>query len=135
MIYLLDTSIVSRLMRRDEIVGRRLEGIGKQNTLSISAITRGEILYGIERLPEGKRRDALSAEAERQFAALVCEHITERSAAHYAVLKRNTEQAGTPLDENDLWIAATALSTGATLVVADSDFERLAGVPVENWLS
>jgi predicted nucleic acid-binding protein len=37
------------------------------------------------------------------------------------------------LDENDLWIAATALSVGAVLVTMDSDFERVEGLTVEDW--
>ena len=37
------------------------------------------------------------------------------------------------LDENDLWIAATALSVGAVLVTMDSDFRRVDGLRMEDW--
>jgi predicted nucleic acid-binding protein len=37
------------------------------------------------------------------------------------------------LDENDLWIAATALALYATLISRDSDFHYIDGLKVENW--
>lgn len=37
------------------------------------------------------------------------------------------------MDENDLWIAATALVLGAVLVTRDSDFRNITGLSVENW--
>jgi tRNA(fMet)-specific endonuclease VapC len=43
------------------------------------------------------------------------------------------ERGGLVLDENDLWIAATALELGAVLVTRDSDFQRIDGLTVENW--
>lgn len=95
---------------------------------------RGEILYGIERLATGKRRTDLERKATHLFAAIPCEPVPAAAADAYAGLKRGAERAGTPLDENDLWIAATATSLGATLVTADADFSRLPGfTPPENW--
>ena len=43
----------------------------------------------------------------------------------YASLKREQQRRGLPLDENDLWIAATALALGTTLVSGDSDFQLI----------
>lgn len=43
----------------------------------------------------------------------------------YAVLDSTCEAAGTPLGKNDLWIAATAIALGATLLTTDRDFDRL----------
>jgi predicted nucleic acid-binding protein len=38
------------------------------------------------------------------------------------------QRAGLPLDENDLWIAATALAIDATLVTRDTDFRSIEGL-------
>ncbi|TAJ77093.1 type II toxin-antitoxin system VapC family toxin, partial [bacterium] len=51
----------------------------------------------------------------------------------YAIIKSAAERQGTPLGENDLWIAATALSVGAVLVSMDSDFQRVNALKVEDW--
>ena len=43
-------------------------------------------------------------------------------------MKASQQRRGLPLDENDLWIAATALVLDATLVSRDGDFQAIAGL-------
>ena len=43
------------------------------------------------------------------------------------------ERKGLALDENDLWIAATALALGSVLISRDSDFQQIDGLMVEDW--
>lgn len=61
--------------------------------------------------------------------------VPKEAADYYASLKKHAEQQGTPLSENDLWIAATAMAFNAILVTADSDFQQIAGfgLQVEDW--
>jgi tRNA(fMet)-specific endonuclease VapC len=132
-VYLLDTTTFSYLMRDDPNVRARIGALSATDRLAISATVRGEILYGIERLPAGRRRQALEAKAQQLFGALPCEAVEAAVADGYARLKRTAEQAGTSLDENDLWIAATAHALGAVLVTADSDFSRLPVLTMEDW--
>ena len=74
---------------------------------------------------------AQSWKTGHQFlAAFRCEPIPERAADLYATLKLTRQQHGLTLDENDLWVAATALALGATLVSRDSDFARIEGLSV-----
>ena len=132
-LYLLDTSIFSHLMRDDPAVRARIAALTEADRLTVCSIVRGEILYGIERLPPGKRRQALEAKANQLFGAIGSEAVSPAAADPYAQLKRSAERSGSALDENDLWIAATAHSLGAILVTADRDFSRLAAVSVEDW--
>ena len=97
------------------------------------SIVRGENLYGIERLPEGKRREELEVKAAKIFKILPCEPIPEEAGDHYAKIKITRQRKGLILDENDLWIAATALALDATLISRDSDFHYIDGLKVENW--
>lgn len=99
----------------------------------ITTTVRGEILYGISRLPAGKRREALQARAEGLFGSIPCESLTSKAADHYASIKRDMASQGTSIAENDLWIAASALELGAVVVTRDRVFGRISGLPVEDW--
>jgi predicted nucleic acid-binding protein len=93
-------------------------------------IGRGEILYGLQRLASGRRRTELEEEAGKLFAILPCEPIPSSAGDFYASLKVSQERRGSRLDENDLWIAATALALGATLVNRDGDFQGIESLAV-----
>jgi predicted nucleic acid-binding protein len=66
----------------------------------------------------------------RFLEAFHCEPIPERAADLYANLKAARQQQGLALDENDLWVAATALALGARLVTRDADFAGIASLSV-----
>jgi predicted nucleic acid-binding protein len=67
------------------------------------------------------------------MAVLPSQPISDAIADHYAIIKATTQSKGLSLDENDLWIAAAALSLGATLVTRDSDFLRVDRLIVTDW--
>ena len=64
------------------------------------------------------------------LAAFRCEPVPEAAGDLYAVTKLARRQRGLALDENDLWVAATALALGATLVSRDADFAAIDGLRV-----
>lgn len=130
MTYLLDTNAVSDLMKGAPRIENWMAGLDPGDRVVTCTIARGEILFGITRLPPGRRRTELE-EAGRQFlAALRCESVPERAGDFYAAVKVARQRRGLTLDENDLWMAATALALGATLVSRDSDFGSINGLPV-----
>jgi predicted nucleic acid-binding protein len=133
MVFLLDSNAFSDLMRKHPRVEARLRTLQPADRVVICSIVRGEILYGLARLPDGRRRDDLTKQAEPLFAAIACEAVPESAADAYAKIKRNREQKGLALDENDLWLAATASALGATLVTRDSDFSGIEGLNVIDW--
>ena len=125
MTYLLDTSAISAIMRGDGKMASWLSSVGTDDRVVVCPVTRGEILFGLERLAAGKRRSDLEVKARILFAALACEPIPPGAGDHYAYVKVARQRRGLPLDENDLWIAATALAIGATLVTCDTDFREI----------
>ena len=130
MTYLLDTNAISDLMRGAPQIENWMAGLDRGDRVVTCAIVRGEILFGIARLPHGRRRTELE-ETGRQFLdAVHCEPVPERAGDVYAAVKLARQQRGLPLDENDLWVAATALTLGATLVSRDSDFAGIDGLRV-----
>ena len=134
--YLLDSSTCSLLMAHNLHVTAHLDSLSDVNDYVFTCtIVRGEILYGIQRLPIGHRRQVLENQVVNLFEELPCLVIPKETADYYATLKSQTEQLGTPMSENDLWIAATAMTFDTILVSADSDFQRIIefGLQVENW--
>jgi len=126
--YLLDTNVMSGLMREDARLESWLSSIGVDDRVVICSITRGEILFGLERLAQGRRRTELEEKALQFFEVLPCEPIPPAAGDRYASVKDSQQRRGLPSDENDLWIAATTLAINATLVSRDSDFQRIEGL-------
>jgi predicted nucleic acid-binding protein len=133
MVFLLDSNAVSDLMRRNVRIEARLTALGPNDKVVICPIVRGEILYGIARLPQGRRRENLTDQATALFATIVCEVVPGAAADTYAQIKLARQRQGLSLDENDLWIAATATALGATLVTRDDDFGSIPGLPTVDW--
>jgi len=133
MLFLLDSNAFSDLMRKNPRVEAQLAALGPNNKVVICPIVRGEILYGLSRLPQGRRREDLTKQAVPLFATIACELVPESAGDAYANIKRSREQQGLRLDENDLWIAATASALGATLVTRDSDFGSVEGLTTTDW--
>lgn len=133
MTFLLDTNAFSDLMREHPKVDARLASISSTHRVVICSIVRGEIRYGIECLPQGKRRQELEAKAVRLFEVLPCEPVPEAAGDYYARIKRTRQRKGLVLDENDLWITSTALALGAVLISRDSDLQQIDGLTVEDW--
>jgi predicted nucleic acid-binding protein len=133
MIFLLDSTTFSHLMRHHPRAETKLTALAPTDRVIICSIVRGEIRYGIERLPNGRRRDELTNLAAPLFTSIVCEPVPEAAGDAYATIKHTQRERGLVLDENDLWIAATASALGATLVTTDTDFQRISGLQTSDW--
>lgn len=133
MLFLLDTNAFSDLMREHPRIDAHLASVSLTDRVVICSVVRGEIRYGIERLVQGKRRQELEAKAAKLFAVVPCESVPEAAGDYYARIKLTRQQKGLVLDENDLWIAATALALGAVLISRDRDFQQIDGLTVNDW--
>jgi predicted nucleic acid-binding protein len=67
------------------------------------------------------------------FGPLVCLVVPATGADQDVAIKWETERQGTPLDENALWIAATARALEAVVVTTDSDFQQVSGLQTADW--
>ena len=133
MLFLLDTNVISDLMKRRPLTVARLGAIGVRDQAIICPIVRGEIFYGISRLSPGRWRDELHARANGVLASISCDPMPSGVADQYAEIKRAAELAGTPVADNDLWIAATAANLGATLVTRDLAFRHITSLVIQDW--
>jgi tRNA(fMet)-specific endonuclease VapC len=133
MLYLLDTNVISGLMRKRPEIRGRLAALAPSHDVVTCPIVRGEILFGIEKLPDGRRRQELAALATFVLADVPCESVPETAGDAYSQIKATRQRQGLTLDENDLWVAATAKALGAVLVSSDRDFAQVEGLTVEDW--
>lgn len=130
MTYLLDTNAISDLMRASAKLERWLAEMGPGNSLVTCPAVRGEVLHGIARLPAGRRRSDLEDAARVAFVRIPCVPTSCLAGDIYASVKPARQHSGRAMDENDLWIAATALALGATVVSRDGDFVGIDGLAV-----
>ena len=132
----LDTNVLSELMRSqpDTLVLRWI-GAYKATDLFITALTKAEILYGLELLPKGKRRAALKKAAISMFDLDFARRILpfdKDAAQKFAMVAANRKKIGRPISQIDAQIAAIALSHNATLATRNvSDFEEC-GIDIIN---
>ena len=128
-LYMLDTNTVSRLVKRDPMAMQRAMGVPIAS-LCISAITEGELLFGLAKRPEAKRLHT----AVREF--LRCVDVMpwdEGVAEHYAQIRASLERQGKTLAPLDLLIASHAESIGAVLVTNDQAFRQMGSLHLEDW--
>lgn len=136
---LLDTNVISEVMK-SEPHPAVLAWLDDQvaETLYLSSVTLAEVLFGIEAMPEGRRKSALA-----QTFAGVCAAFDQRvlpfdaeAARHYAGLAVKARFAGKGFPVPDGYIAAIAAAKGFQVVSRDTVAFHAAGVPVVNpWES
>lgn len=129
--FLLDTNICIYIAReKPPQVLERFEELTPDEAV-ISVVTWGELRYGAER---STRRDSVVQSLEEFTALVPVEPLPKAAGQHYGAIRRALESKGTPIGNNDLWIAAHARAAGLTLITNnESEFQRVQDLEVENW--
>jgi predicted nucleic acid-binding protein len=134
--WLLDTNILSELRRpRPERKVVAFVTAQPLESFYVSSVTFAEIRFGIELVPDTKRRSALqdwlTHKVRPMFEQRVLE-VTEDVMFRWRLLVEDGRSAGHTFSQPDLIIAATALHHGLTVVSRDESDYRRAGAPVFN---
>jgi tRNA(fMet)-specific endonuclease VapC len=129
--FLLDTNILSDLIRQpDGMVAQAIADVG-EDAVATSIIVAGELRYGAEK--RGSPR--LKSKIEDLLSLIAVLPLKDDADACYGRLRADLERRGTPIGANDMLIAAHALTIGATLVTDNiREFERVDGLQLVNWL-
>ena len=129
--YLLDTNIVIYVLKR-----RPKEVLEIFNTnasrMAISSITLSELIYGAEKSPNVDK----NLEAIEEFVShLEVLPYDAKASQHYGQIKASLEKRGEIIGENDIHIAAHAISQGLILVTNNlREFKRVPNLALENWV-
>jgi len=135
----LDTNVLSELMRpRPDADVVAWFADRPQTGFLITAITRAEIMLGIELLPPGRRREALAGAATQMFSeefGKFCLPFDAQAADIYAGIVANRTRAGQPISTEDGQIAAIALAQALPLVTRNTrDFANIEGLRmIDPW--
>jgi len=129
--YLLDTNIVSDLVRNPQgKVAQQIRKVGETRVCT-SIIVAAELRYGAAK----KNSPRLTAQLEAVLGALEVLPFETPADVTYGLLRTKLEQAGKPIDGNDLLIAAQTLTLGHTIVTDnETEFARIEGIQHQNWL-
>ena len=134
---ILDTNVVSELMRPEPApqVAAWIRDRDRPE-LRTTSITVAEIRYGIARLPDGRRKQALVAAAADIFRAFEDQVLPFDAAAaeHYAAIASNRERSGKPISGFGALIAAVCRSRGAALATRNlPDFDGTGIETIDPW--
>ena len=129
--YLLDTNIVIYVLKRRpkevlEIFNRNA------SRMAISSITLSELIYGAEKSANVDK----NLEAIEEFIShLEVLPYNAKASQHYGQIKAALEKKGEIIGENDIHIAAHAISQGLILVTNNlRGFKRVPNLALENWV-
>lgn len=129
--YLLDTNIVSDLMRNPR--GRVFDRIAEVGEASIctSLIVAAELRSGATK----KNSSRLTARLETVLGALEIINLEAPVDKLYAIIRSDLERMGQPMGGNDMLIAAHALAMDLTLITDnEAEFARISQLRIENWI-
>jgi tRNA(fMet)-specific endonuclease VapC len=131
---LLDTNALAEAVRPRPNAGflRRLRA--NEARLAIAAVTLHEALFGVERLPDGKRKELLREYLRDVVTKLPALPYDAKAAAWHASERAKLEAASRPMPYADGQIAAIAVVNGLTLVTSNMrDFRHVTALRVEDW--
>jgi tRNA(fMet)-specific endonuclease VapC len=129
--YLLDTNVVSDLVRHPQ--GRAAAKIAElgEDAVATSIIVAAELRYGAAK--KGSAR--LASQLETILGSLEVLPLEAPADAAYGHARVALEAAGAPIGGNDLLIAAQALALDMVVVTNNErEFARVTGLRIENWL-
>lgn len=128
---MLDTDISSYVIKASAPkVDARLRELDLTQ-VCISAVTRAELRFGVQRLRGATR---LAASLETFLSGIHTLPWDEQAADHFAEVRTGLERGGTPIGIMDTMIAAHAKAVGAILITNNvKHFKKVKGLVVDNW--
>jgi len=132
--YLLDTDILSNLMKRApaSALVSRLARVPPEDQFT-SSVTLGELLYGAHR--SSRTAALLERIEETLLPELPIIPFDAAAARRYGELRAELGRRGTPIGDADTRVASIALSRGFAVVTGNErHFRQVPGLEIENWL-
>lgn len=124
---ILDTNAVSDLFSDEPRLVSLLSGV---HPVHLPVVAIGEYRFGLRR---SRSRNALSRQLETLVSESIVLPVDLDTTEHYAEIRHELKQQGTPIPVNDLWIAALARQHELPVVSRDPHFDRVPGLERRSW--
>jgi len=130
---LIDATVLIEAERGFLDLGTKIKG-REDEAFFLSVITASELLHGVWRAEDSKRRSKRAAFVEGILSQFPMLPIDLTTARIHAQIWADLEGKGRPIGPHDLWLAAVCLAHGLILATANvKDFKRVPGLGVEQW--
>lgn len=126
---MLDTNIVSHFIKGAAKVCDKIVSI-PMSVIAISAITEGELLFGLAKNPTAKQLAMVVHEFLIRVDVIPWDRV---AAGRYGELRATMQKKGKILGNLDLLIAAHALAQDRVLITNDRAFSHVEGLKIEDW--
>jgi tRNA(fMet)-specific endonuclease VapC len=124
---LLDTNLVIALFANDHKAGELIAGA---TGVFVPAIVLGELFFGARKSGRPDENIGRIADFAARTNVLACD---EQTAFTYGIIKDSLWRKGTPIPENDVWIAAVAIQRDLALGTRDAHFSNVDGLRLVAW--
>jgi tRNA(fMet)-specific endonuclease VapC len=125
--YLLDTNIVIALFAADDSVQKH---IAAAKEIFIPAVVIGELFFGAFKSTHTEENISRIEKFAFFNTVLSSGAVTGKG---YGRIKNLLKKKGSPIPENDIWIAAVAIEHDLTLVTRDEHFTNIDGLRRKSW--
>lgn len=120
--FLLDSNIIIEIFRGNEKFANRIQELG---SIIIPVISLGELYFGANKSNQKEKRRKQIEEFENTFEIA---NVTSNTSKIYGNIKNKLKEAGRPIPENDIWIAAIAKERKYTLISNDKHFKQVSEI-------
>lgn len=124
---LLDTNIIFALLKGDVSIADKIDS---SSQVYLSAIVIGELFYGAQYSIQIEKNIKNINKLKSTYKVL---NIDDETSSIYGKIKAVLRKNGTPIPENDIWIAATAIQHKLDLSTRDKHFEQIDDLNLLAW--
>lgn len=125
--FLLDTNIIIDLFQGEKGIADRIEG---SYITYIPIPVLGELYFGAE---TSQRKAYHTDQIQKLLKVVELLNTSDITAKIYGKIKSKLKLEGTPIPENDVWIAAMAIEYNLPLVTRDNHFTKITELSLESW--
>ena len=131
---LLDTNIISELVKAEPKSNVLKQFQIYKNEIAISSLVWHELRFGWLRMPDSKRKQSIGLFLHDVVSLLPIMPYDTTAAKIHAEIRIEAQKSGQTLPFADGQIAAIAMSQGLSLVTRNTkDFEAIVGIRLINW--